>query len=123
MLPPDRRGGPPRNQRTRTARQMLESLDFDPLVEMVDAQRKFKTEAVRQEMIREGTLVELRQDGKPKAYSANTHHNAISESARISKDLAEYFYKKAAQEVGEGNMPIEFNINLTTYGESASEPE
>lgn len=123
ILPPDRRGGPPRNQKIRTARQMLESLQFDPLVELVDTQRKFKNEATRQEMIRTGELVELKQDGRAKAYSAQIHHNALSESARISRDLTEYFYKKAAQESDNDTPPIAFTVQLTHYDPTPPEPE
>jgi len=123
IMPPDGRGGPPRNQKIRTARQMLESLQFDPLVELVETQRKFKSEAARQELIRSGDLVELKQDGKPKAYSAQTHHNALSESARISKDLTEFFYKKAAQESENTVPPIAFTVQLTHNDPTPPESE
>lgn len=116
--PPDKRGGPPRNQKARTAKQMLEMLEFDPIVELVKSQRRMAAEAELFEDMRNNKVVLLKADGSTRPYSFHYHHTAITESARMSKELLDYAYKKAAQEDAGGGQVIPFEIHVTAPSKS-----
>lgn len=103
---------PPRNPRAKTARQKLDELGFDPLVELVKTHRELGTEADKQRKVRDGELVVLKSDGKPRAYNSAQHMQALSEQGKIGGQLAEYMYKKAHQEVDNERPSVPFIINV-----------
>lgn len=106
--------------RGNTARslQRLEELDFDPIGELVTSYRKLQKEIEYQEKIRTGQLVELKTDGKPRAYRAEIHLGLYDKINAISKELLRYGYGRvpeAEQNTGSHVMPLV--VNLTKRGE------
>lgn len=96
----------------------LKQLDFDPIEELVMQYNKLKTELARQEQIRDGTIVELTAQGKPKAYRVDIHLAVYDKLREISKELLRYGYGRVPElNVLENVTPRTLQINLTAKGE------
>jgi hypothetical protein len=103
---------------TAKSKQRLEELDFDPIGELVASYRKLQKEIEYQENIRTGKLVELRSDGKPRAYRAEVHLGLYDKINVISKELLRYGYGRVPEaETNTGIAPRPLIVNLTARGE------
>jgi hypothetical protein len=98
--------------------QRLEELDFDPIGELVASYRKLRKEIEYQEKLRTGELVELRSDGKPRAYRAEIHLGLYDKINAISKELLRYGYGRVPEVEQSNNGPARpLIVNLTKRGE------
>jgi len=93
----------------------LAELGFDPIEAMVVQYKKLLAEIERQEGISLGTVVVLRQDGKPKAYDVGHHMNVIRAAADLGKELLRYGYGRVLEDkdVEKAKAPPSLNIMLT----------
>jgi hypothetical protein len=97
----------------------LNALGFDPIGELVDKYRKLELELARQEQIRDGVLVELRQDGQPRAYRAEVHHNIFNMLITVADKLLRYGYGRVPEtNVLEERRPQPLVVQLTQEGET-----
>lgn len=100
------------------SKQRLEELDFDPIGELVASYRKLQKEIAYQEDIRTGKLVELRADGRPRAYRAEVHLGLYDKINMISKELLRYGYGRVPEaETNTGSTAKPLIVNLTARGE------
>ena len=92
----------------------LQLLNFDPIAELVKKHNILSDEIERQQKIRDGVIIEYRQDGKPKAYDKNFHMALYDKQIAISDKLLRYGYGRVPETIevqSERGLPI--TINLT----------
>jgi hypothetical protein len=75
----------------------LEELGFDPIQEMVNTYDKLLGELEYQEGMRMGTVVEVRGDGKARAYRAEIHHALYDRLTNIAEKLVRYGYGRVPE--------------------------
>lgn len=96
----------------------LARLGFDPIGELVDKYRKLEGELEYQEKLRSGAIVELRSDGKPRAYRAETHMAIYDKLIAVSEKLLRYNYGRVPElNLVEERKPTPLIVNLTKKGE------
>jgi hypothetical protein len=81
--------------------QRLAQLGFDPIKELVDKYRAIEAEIEIQEGIRDGSIVQLKADDKPRAYSAEVHTMWMDKLLRVSTDLLRYNYGRVPEIVND----------------------
>ena len=101
------------------SRVRLATLKFDPIGEAVETYRKLQ-EAIRyQEAIRDGDVIELRLDGKPKAFSLQLYLGLIDRMQRTQELLIRYGYGRVPETLNvQTNAPPSLVVNLTKKGET-----
>ncbi len=96
----------------------LRELRFDPIEELVKQYQALEAECAYQEMLRDGTVEELRSDGKPRAYRAEVHMMIYDKLIAIGDRLLRYGYGRVPETViqeHKDHMPLV--INLTAKGQ------
>lgn len=95
----------------------LESLKFDPIGELVDSYHKTCDEITIQEALRDGTLQELKADGKPKAFYMDNLLRLMEMKINIADKLLRYGYGRVPETVVEEKQaPPSFVFQLTPKG-------
>ena len=96
----------------------LEILRFDPIQELVEKYRKLEAELERYESIRAGAIVELKADGKPRAYNYEAHYAIYDKLLSVASTLLRYNYGRVPElNVLETRQPQPLIINLTNKGD------
>jgi hypothetical protein len=96
----------------------LEQLRFDPINELVETYRKIQKEVEYQEKLRDGVVVELQLNGKPKAYRPDVHHALFDKLAKIGESLLRYNYGRVPETVNlETKNTAPLVVNLTRKGD------
>jgi len=75
----------------------LEELGFDPIRELVNTYDRILGELAYQEQMREGIVVEIRGDGKPRAYRAEVHHALYDRMIKVATELTRYGYGRVPE--------------------------
>jgi hypothetical protein len=75
----------------------LESLNFDPIERTVMVYESLLKEIEEQNKIRDGLVIRLRADGKPRAYDVRFHMELYSKLAEISDKLMRYKYGRVSE--------------------------
>lgn len=104
----------------------LKHLNFDPIGELVDTYRKIQAELVVQEKIRDGDIIQLTSQGKPRAYRPEVHHALFDKLTNIGEKLLRYGYGRVPEQgIQEEKPKPSFVVNLTRKGEQyvVSEPD
>lgn len=124
---PHLRGAPPRGDTksrmnfekgSRKSQLKLESLNFDPITELVIQYRKIQWEIAYQEKLRSQEIVELTGTGKPRAYRAEIHQTWYDKQIKIGESLLRYCYGRVPETVVLDNeRPSSLIINLTPEGQ------
>jgi hypothetical protein len=96
----------------------LRTLNFDPITTLVSQYKALEKEIERQEKIRDGVVVELNANGKPKAYRAEVHHALYDKLTNISDKLLRYAYSRVPEDVVEEKVTSPLIVNLTKKGET-----
>jgi hypothetical protein len=100
------------------SRQRLAQLDFDPIGELVEKYRKLEKELQWWEDIRDGRVVALLNNGKERAYSADTHMAIYDKLLTVGDKLLRYGYGREPEAVQEEEKKVpSLVINLTKQGE------
>jgi len=98
---------PPASKRaTRSAVEVLESLNYDPLESMVDTHAELKEELRRHKEMREGTRAESKLDGKPRAYHADAHLRTLDQLITVNDKLMRYKYGRVVEAAPDNDKPI-----------------
>jgi hypothetical protein len=97
----------------------LKQLGFDPIERLVVRHQELTAELELQKKKRDGTVIELRADGKPKAFVMDHLLGLHDRLTAIEKELLRYGYGR----VNEGEAPEKpkgssLVINLTKKGDS-----
>lgn len=109
---PQYQAGGPRSVRR------LAALNYDPIGELVENYRKIQSEIERQEKIRDGLIVELQNNGKPRAYRAEVHHALYDKLIAIGDKLMRYGYGRVPETINiEEKKAMPLIVNLTKKGE------
>jgi hypothetical protein len=96
----------------------LAQLRYDPIGELVANYRKLELEIERQEKIRDGVIVELTAQGKPRAYRAEVHHALFDKMIAIGDKLLRYGYGRVPETtIVEERKPQPLIVNLTKKGD------
>lgn len=97
----------------------LEELQYDPLEDMVGLARRISAELDRQEQRREGTLVELTYNGKPRYYNEANHIALLGQAQKTVAELMRYKYGRVPE--GAAAIPPKktgsLSITLTKEGD------
>ena len=97
----------------------LRQLQYDPIGELVETYNKLKLEVERQEKLRDGVIVELSSNGKPRAYRAEVHHAIYDKLIAIGDKLLRYGYGRVPETLlVEEKKPQPLVVNLTKKGET-----
>jgi len=101
-MPPDKRGPVPGSKqfqagRVRSVRRLMQ-LDFDPIKELVDKYRKLEEEVKIHEGVRDGSVVQLRADGKPKVYNHEAHMAVYDRLLKVGEALLRYGYGRVPEQ-------------------------
>lgn len=105
-------GGTQRSQRK------LSDLNFDPIEQMVEKYRKLEAELAYQEAVREGTIVPLNSNGKPRTYNPEVHMAIYDKLVTVTDKLLRYKYGRVPEtSVVETKEKPPLVINLTKEGE------
>jgi hypothetical protein len=97
----------------------MKNLEYDPIGELVNAHKKIMGEIARQEKIRDGAIVELRLDGKPKAYRPDFHLALYDKVINIGNTLLRYKYGRVPEgDSSTDKPPMPLIVNLTKKGET-----
>ena len=120
--PPLRGGRPPGIPQFQAGGQKsvarLRQLQYDPIGELVANYRKLEAEVERQEKIRDGIIVELGSNGKPRAYRAEVHHAIYDKLIAIGDKLLRYGYGRVPETtIIEDRKPQPLIVNLTKKGD------
>lgn len=118
-VPPGRTAGMPKyGAGARRSVGRLAHLGYDPIGELVKNYRKLELEIDRQEKIRDGIIVELTSQGKPRAYRAEVHHALYDKMIAIGDKLLRYGYGRVPEQAElERTRPTPMIVNLTKKGE------
>ena len=121
--PPLRGGRPPGIPQFQAGGQKsvarLRQLQYDPIGELVANYRKLEAEVERQEKIRDGIIVELASNGKPRAYRAEVHHAIYDKLIAIGDKLLRYGYGRVPETLlVEERKPQPLVVNLTKKGDT-----
>jgi hypothetical protein len=96
----------------------LGELMFDPIEELVLSYRKLEAEIRYQELIRDGQIVELRTDGKPRAYNPDRHLELYDKLTNIADKLLRYGYGRVPEIQAAAAPPKQaLIVNLTRPGQ------
>ena len=96
----------------------LQSLQFDPIGELVKRYRQLEKELQRQEDIRDGIVIERLGNGKARAYRPEVHHAIYDRLIAISDKLLRYGYGRVPEvSITENRPPQALIVNLTKKGE------
>lgn len=104
---------------TKRSQNILLSLGFDPITELVIQYRKLEEEMDRHEQHRDGTLVVLsKSSGRPLAYNAEMHMSIYDKLFAISEKLLRYKYGRVPEMAQlEKRKPTPLIVQLTAAGE------
>jgi len=98
---------------------VLNMLRFDPIEELVNQYRRLEAEIHWHEQLRNGEIVPLDPNGKPRHYSATAHMAVYERLQSIGSDLLRYGYGRVPESVDLNvNRPTKLVINLTKQGET-----
>jgi len=86
----------PEERRIKSAEKLAE-LSFDPIENLVDQYHAIKAEITYQEKRRDGIIVEILGNGKPRAYNAELHLNLYDKLTNISTQLLRYGYGRVPE--------------------------
>ena len=100
------------------SRDRLESLDFDPIVSLVNNHKRITEQLVYYDNWRDGILIPLNSDGKPRYYNAEVHMNLYDKLSKISESLLRYGYGRVSEVDNTERNTQPIVINLTTNGET-----
>jgi hypothetical protein len=96
----------------------LQQLQFDPIGELVAKYRGLEKELERQELIREGKLVEMTTTGKARAYRADLHHAIYDKLIAVADKLLRYGYGRMPETINiEERRPTPLIVNLSKDNE------
>ena len=97
----------------------LKRESFDPIAELVSTYRTLQLELKIQEDLRDGRIVQLRVDGKPKAYYADAHYSLFDKLISVSDKLLRYNYGRVPENVDdiENRSRSPLVINLAVPGQ------
>ena len=96
----------------------LNQARYDPIGELVNNYRKLQEEIERQEKIRDGLIVELQNNGKPRAYRAEIHHALYDKLIAIGDKLLRYGYGRVPETIQvEDKRAQPLIVNLTKKGD------
>lgn len=98
----------------------LEHLKFDPIGELVEKYREVGREILRQNDIRDGLIVELKPDGKPRYYNSEAHMSLHDKQINIAKELLRYGYGRVPEmaQVDDPRPKPTLVVNLTKKGDT-----
>lgn len=98
----------------------LAHLNFDPIGELVDKYREIGREIQRQNDIRDGILIELKPDGKPRYYNAEAHMALHDKQISIGVQLLRYGYGRVPEmsQVDDPRPKPTLVVNLTKKGDT-----
>jgi hypothetical protein len=104
-------------KRSSPSSRRLKKLNFNPIDKLIALHDRLEREDQYWTSIREGSLVLLDDEGKPKKviYKAMVHNAIFTQLQKVSADLLQYRYHKVLPPNGgnaERNIP-EVNINLS----------
>jgi len=97
----------------------LKQLGFDPIERLVIRHRELTAELEHQKSLRSGAVVELRQDGKAKAFVFDNLLGCHDRLTAIERELLRYGYGRVPEvaEPEKQKVPA-LTINLTKKGET-----
>ena len=97
----------------------LKQLGFDPMERLVIRHRELTEELEYQKKRRSGAIVELRQDGKPRAFVLESMLAIHDKLIAIEKELLRYNYGRVPETGAEDKPPKpSLTIELTKKGET-----
>jgi hypothetical protein len=98
----------------------LETLNFDPIGELVASYRKLEEEIAYQEKLRSGAIVEMNPGtGRARAYRPELHHAMFDRKIVIAEKLLRYGYGRVPETTFvEEKKPQALIVNLTKKGET-----
>lgn len=98
---------------------VLKHLGFDPIGELVNRYRILEKEIEYQEKLRDGVIVELSANGKPRNYRPEVHHALYDRIIKINEALLRYRYGRVPEtNYLENSQPKPMIINLSKKGET-----
>lgn len=96
----------------------LMQLRFDPMERLIQKYTELEIELKRQVKIRDGEIVELTSNGKPRAYRAEVHYSIFDKQVMIAEKLMRYAYGRVPEAINnEQTITQPLVINLTKEGE------
>jgi hypothetical protein len=106
------------------SQQRLATLGFDPMSTMVDTYRALEAEIAYQKKLRDGEIVELRADGKPKVFYPDHLYALYDRLTNISDKLMRYGYGRVPEtNIIESEQRSPLVINLSTGGKKVINEE
>jgi hypothetical protein len=101
-MPPAKRGAnqigvPVLRKGSKRSQAVLNRLNFDPIGQLVEKYRMLEQELVYQEKLRSQEIIELRNDGKARAYRAEIHHAIYDKLISVGEKLLRYGYGRVPE--------------------------
>jgi hypothetical protein len=97
-----------------TSKEKLASLRYDPIENMILNHDRILAQLEYYDQWREGTLVPLDANGKPRYYNAEVHMNLYDKLNKIAESLLRYNYGRVSEAENNERISAPIVINLTT---------
>ena len=75
----------------------LAALGFDPMQQLVDTYKALQAEIAYQESLRDGSIVELKANGEPKAFYPDNLYSLYDKVTNIADKLLRYGYGRVSE--------------------------
>lgn len=104
---------------SKRSQERLRELNFDPIERLVRQYEQLEAELTYQECLRDGTITELKSDGKPRAYRAEIHMSIYDKLVAIGDKLLRYKYGRVPEtQIMEHKDRMPLVVNLTKQGDT-----